>query len=72
MAAGPFAEGPEVGEDVSRDAAALVRHADDDVLGRFADGDLDRGRSGRGARPSLLLLDDGLDRVAQKLANDVL
>ena len=72
MAPWPLAERPQVREDVARDAAALVRHADDDVLWRLAHSDLDRGRRAWRAGPAFLLLDDRLDGVAKELADDIL
>lgn len=64
-------EGPEVWHDLARDAAALVGDADDDVVRRLADCDLD-GR--RLALPALglVVLDDGVHGVAEELANNVL
>lgn len=70
MAAGAFAESPEVGEDVSWYAAALVGDADYDVLSCFANSDF-YGWRGGGFSFSLLLFDDGLNAVPEKLANDV-
>lgn len=81
LAAGTLAEGPEVGEDVAGHPAALVRYADDDELWGLADGDLDRGRRCRGVVVLVALLafalaelalDDGLDGVAEELADNVL
>lgn len=73
LALGAFAEGPEVREFFTGDAAAAVRNADDDVLLGFADCDFDGRRRGRGVVGLfLVVLDDGLDRVAQELADDVL
>lgn len=70
---GAFAEGPEVREFLAWDAAAAVRDADDDMLLSFANCDFD----GRGRRRGmvglfLVVLDDGLDGVAQELADNVL
>lgn len=64
VAPGPFAEGPEVGEDVAGDTSTLVGHADYYVLRGLADCDFDGGRDWRGAWAFLLLLHDGLDGVA--------
>lgn len=71
---GALAEGPEVREDVVGDAAALVRDADDDVLLGLAQRHVDGGRllGGRVPAAAAVLLDDGLDRVAEQLADDVL
>ena len=67
-----LAKGPEIGELLARYAAAAVRDADGDVLGRLGDGDID----GRGAFGWVAMcdvaVDDGLDRVTQELADDVL
>lgn len=41
LAAGPFAEGPEVGEDVAGYAAALVGYANNNELGGLANSHLD-------------------------------
>lgn len=58
-------------EVLARDAAAAVRDADDGVLRRLADGDLDGRRLAQ--RPlALVALDDGVHRVAEELADDVL
>jgi hypothetical protein len=77
LALGAFAEGPHVGQFLAGDSATTVGYPDDDVLLCLANGDLNgwRHRGGRdGAVLQLLLvpLDDGLDRVAQELADDVL
>lgn len=73
LALGAFAEGPEVREFLARDAAAAVGYADDDVLLGFAYCDFD-GMGWRGGVVGLFLvvLDDGLDGVAQELADNVL
>jgi hypothetical protein len=70
---GALAEGPEVRELLARDAAATVGYADDDVFLGFAYCDFD-GRGGRRGVVGLFLmvLDDGLDGVAQELADNVL
>lgn len=73
LALGAFAEGPEVREFLARDAAAAIGYADDDVLLSFADCDFD----GRGRRRGvvgllLVVLDDGLNGVAEKLADNIL
>lgn len=66
-------EGPQVWENVARDPAALVRHANDDVHVRIDDGHLDRRWRARGGRTlAELLLDETLHRVAKELADDVL
>lgn len=78
LAAGALAKGPDVGEDVAGHAAAAVRDADDDELGGLANGDLDGGHgggvgAGLGSRALAdLALDDGLHRVAEELADNVL
>lgn len=66
-------EGPQVRQDVARDAATLVADADDDVLGRLADGDFNWRKLAacRGLPEAQLLLDDALYAVAQQLADDV-
>lgn len=73
LALGALAERPEVRELLARDAATAVGYADDDVLLGFADCDFD----GRGRRRGvvglfLVVLYDGLDGVAQELADNVL
>lgn len=66
-------EGPEVREYVARDAAAAVRDADDDVLLRLAERDLDgRGLLAVPLGVLAVVLDHGLHGVPQQLADDVL
>lgn len=67
-------ERPEVRELHPGDAATTVTDADDDVLVVLTDGDLDRVRFHR-VRVGMYLLvsvDDGLDRVSEQFADDVL
>jgi hypothetical protein len=71
VAARALAEGPQVRQDVPRDATPLVGDADYNVLRGFADRDFDGGRGWWGGRALLLLLDDGLDGVPQELADDI-
>lgn len=69
LAARPLAEAPQVRQHLVWNAASLIRDADDYMLGRFADQDL----NGRRLRVlGLALLDDGLDRVAEQFAHNVL
>jgi hypothetical protein len=63
-----LAEAPQVRQDFVRDTATLIGNADNDVLRGFADQDLDGRQFGVFG---LALLDDGLDRVAQELTNNV-
>jgi hypothetical protein len=63
-----LAETPQVWQDFVRDTSTLVGNADNDVLRGFANQDLDGRQLGIFR---LALLDDGLDRIAQKLTNDV-
>ena len=71
LPARPRHKRPQMRQQGGRDAAALVRDAEDDVLWGLADEHVDRGWQGGGvgARP---VLDDGLHAVAQQLADDVL
>lgn len=72
LALGALAEGPEVREFLAGDAAATVRYADNDVLLGFADCNFDGRRRERGVVGLfLVVLDDGLDGVAQELADNV-
>ena len=84
LAGRTLAERPEVRHDVAGDAATLIGDAYNDVLGALADGDLDVGRRlrvrvaaltltfGLNGPAALVPFYDGLNRVAQELADDVL
>jgi hypothetical protein len=69
LASRAFAETPQIRQNLICDSATLVRNSNYDVLCCFANQYLD-GRELRIFRPALL--DDGLDGVAQKFADDVL
>jgi hypothetical protein len=69
LATRALAEAPEIGQQLVRNASALIRDSYNHVLVGFADEHLDRRRFGV---LGCTLLDDGLDRVPQQLANYVL
>jgi hypothetical protein len=58
----------------TRDTTTTIAYADDNMLLVLADGYLHRGRlhTVRVRMDSLMSINDGLDRVAEELANDVL